>query len=194
MSENVNDIKRPEDNQVSFESAIRSLKKRGCLETEINHLKTLLEGHEIYDFSGYSGDATILVVDSEIKFKNLCIKICDIPGGLSRNNTMLSLLSEYSVAPKIIEYISSNKDYLIMECVDFPMAFDLYKDSVDFRSLAKLMGKALRECHDIEWDFNNMDSSEYTTIFTKTDNFLNEALSHEKGLIYLAMHQKDCDY
>lgn len=100
-------------------------------------------------------------------------------------------MSKYNLFPQIIKYISTNKDYLITEVIEAPMAINAFND---FRSLSRFMGTALRRFHDIQWNIFSMTELEKKLILSKTASILPEALSHEKGLNFLAQYQNDFDY
>lgn len=187
----IEDVEMPTDSRVSREQAIQALKRRGCEDTEINYLKSIISDKEIFDFSGYSGITTFLAISLKAGKSNLCIKISDVPHQLERSYVMLNLMSKYNLFPRVIKYISTNKDYLITEAVEAPMAVNAFGD---FRSLSNFMGKALRCFHDIHWDESSMTELEKNIITSKTESFLSEALSHEKGLYFLAQYQNDFDY
>ncbi len=187
----IGDVEMPTDSKVSNEQAIQALKRRGCAKSEIDYLKNIILDKEIYDFSGYSGITTFLVISSKTGESNLCIKISDVPHQLERSYVMLNLMSRYNLFPQVIKYISTNKDYLITEAVESPMAVNAFDD---FRSLSKFMGTALRSFHDIQWNEVPMTELEMKLITSKTESFLIEALSHKKGLNFLAQYQNDFDY
>jgi kanamycin kinase len=187
----IEDVEMPTDAKVEVDKAMESLRRRGCAEAELSYLLELMSDKEIYDFSGYSGITTILVVSSNSDERNFCIKISDVPHELNRHYIMSNLMSRYGLFPKVMKYISTNKDYLITEKVDAPMAINVFKD---FRSLSMFMGSALRRFHDIEWNVDSMTSEEIKVIQTKTDLIFSEALSHRTGLRFLAEYQNDLDY
>lgn len=187
----IEDVAMPTDSRVSREQAIQTLKRRGCKDTEINYLKSIISDKEIFDFSGYSGITTFLAISLQAGKSNLCIKISDVPHRLERSCVMLNLMSKYNLFPQVIKYISTNKDYLITEAIEATMAVNAF---MDFRSLSKFMGKALRGFHEINWNQSSMTEQEKYIITSKTEAFLSEALSHEKGLHFLAQYQHDFDY
>lgn len=187
----IDDVDMPKDQKVEINQAFEKLKLRGCKETDLEYLKSIIMDGEIYDFSGYSGITTFLVTNRRNNEKNLCIKISDRPFELQRNYVIMGLMSKYNLFPKIIKFFSINKDYLITEAITYPMALNKFKD---FRKLSEFMGKALRNFHDIQWDISSMTEEEKKTLETKSESILPEALSHEKGLKFLAQFQGDCNY
>lgn len=187
----IENVEMPLDAFVEKNDAFNSLKRRGCLNEEIEYLKELIADRKIYDFSGYSGITTFLAMDSSACEGNLCIKIGDIPGQLERSYIMLKLMSKYGLYPKVIKYISNKKDYLITEAIEYPMALNAF---TDFRELAEFMGKALRKFHDIQWNISALTADEKKFIISKTATIIPEALSHDKGLTFLAQYQNDFDY
>lgn len=191
MRKLIEDVEMPKDSKVDIEQAFKALKRRGCAETEIDYLKCIISDKEIFDFSGYSGITTFLAVSSKVHDSNLCIKISDSPHQLERSYVMLNLMSKYNLFPKVIKYISTNKDYLITEAIKGSMAVNAFDD---FRSLSRFMGTALRRFHNIQWDIVSMTELEKGFISSKTESILPVALSHENGLDYLAQHQNDFNY
>ncbi len=187
----IEDVEMPKDSKVDVHQVFKALKWRGCAENEIDYLKRIISDKEIFDFSGYSGITTFLAVSSKECERNLCIKISDTPHDLERSYVMLNLMSKYNLFPQIIKYISTNKDYLITEVIEAPMAINAFND---FRSLSRFMGTALRRFHDIQWNIFSMTELEKKLILSKTASILPEALSHEKGLNFLAQYQNDFDY
>lgn len=187
----IEDVEMPSDARVEVSKAMESLRRRGCAKTELSYLQKLMIGKEVYDFSGYSGITTILVVSSNSDESNLCIKISDVPHELNRHYIMSSLMSKYGLFPKVIKYISTNKDYLITKKIEAPMAVNVFED---FKSLSNFMGRSLRKFHDIEWNVDFMTCEERLVLQTKTDSFFKEALSHESGLRFLAEYQNNLDY
>ena len=187
----IEDVEMPKDSKVDVHQVFKVLKRRGCTEKEIDYLKSIISDKEIFDFSGYSGITTFLAISSKKHESNLCIKISDTPNSLERSYVMLNLMSKYNLFPRVIKYISTNKDYLITEAIEAPMAVNAFSD---FKSLSEFMGKALRSFHDIQWDVFSMTELEKKIISSKTVSILPEALSHEKGLNFLAQYQKDFDY
>lgn len=187
----IDDVQMPVDAKVNFDDAVIALKRRGCKEPELSYLCGLMKGKDIYDFSGYSGITTIIISSNNPNEMDLCIKICDKPKGLYENVVIMNLMSKYHLLPRGIQYISSNKDYLITERIVAPMAVNAYSD---FRSLAEFMGSSLRSFHDISWEFKNMLPEEIKILTSRSKAIFSEALKHEKGLEFLARYQADYDY
>lgn len=191
MKKLIADVNMPTDAKVSTEQVLKVLKARKCRKAEIDYLANLISDNEIFDFSGYSGITTFLVIKHDTNEKNLCIKISDIPYQLERSYVMLNLMSKKGLFPQVIKYISTNKDYLITEAVDAPMALNAFNN---FRSLSNFMGRALRKFHDIQWNVDLMTELERNYILSKSESILEEALVHQKGLGFLAQYQCDFDY
>lgn len=187
----IEDVEMPTDSKVNVGQAFEALKKRGCAKTEMDYLRSIISDKEILDFSGYSGITTFLAISQNAQESNFCIKISDTQHQLERSYVMLNLMSKCDLFPRVIKYISTNKDYLITDAIEAPMAVNAFGD---FRSLANFMGAALRKFHDVQWDIASMTMSEKNFIFSKTEAFISEALSHEKGLSFLAHYQNDFDY
>lgn len=191
MKKLIADVNMPTDAKVSTEQVLKVLKARKCRKAEIDYLANLISDNEIFDFSGYSGITTFLVLKHDTNEKNLCIKISDIPYQLERSYVMLNLMSKKGLFPQVIKYISTNKDYLITEAVDAPMALNAFNN---FRSLSNFMGRALRKFHDIQWNVDLMTELERNYILSKSESILEEALVHQKGLGFLAQYQGNFDY
>ncbi len=187
----IEDVAMPTDARVNIEQAFEAMERRGCAKDNLDYLRSIISDKVIYDFSGYSGITTFLAISSKPDEKNLCVKICDTPHQLERSYVMLNLMSKYSLFPRVIEYISTNKDYLVTEVIEAPMALNAFDD---FRSLSSFMGRALRYFHDIQWNIASMTELEKHFISSKTGFILPEALSHENGLSFLAQYQNDFDY
>ena len=181
----------PSDVRVDNVKAIESLKKRGCKDKDLKIVQEFFDGRELYDFSGYSGVATILAINDNPSVKNYCVKICDAPFGLKRSYIMMKLMAKHNLSPKVIEYMTTNKDYLITECIEYPMAINAFDD---FRSLATFMGRSLRKFHDTQWDFDSMTHEEKYELQKKGNLIFNEAISHERGLSFLAQYQNDFEF
>ncbi len=187
----IEDVAMPTDARVNVEQAFGVMERRGCAKEDLDYLRSIISDKVIYDFSGYSGITTFLAISSKPDEKNLCVKICDTPHQLERSYVMLNLMSKYSLFPSVTEYISTNKDYLVTEAIESPMALNVFDD---FRSLSSFMGRALRHFHDIQWNIASMTELEKHFISSKTSSILPEALSHENGLRFLAQYQNDFDY
>lgn len=187
----IEDVSMPTDAKVDFEQALVALKNRGCARSEIEYLKEIMYNKKLYDFSGYSGITTILAVSGSSRENDICIKISDVPCSLNRNFVITDFLSKYNISPRVIRYISKDKDYLIMERARGEMAINVY---TDFRKLSEFMGKSLRKFHDINWNIENMTVQEKYILTLKTNHLFSEALSHKEGLKFLAQYQHDFDY
>lgn len=187
----IQNVEMPADAEVNFKILDDNLKRRGCKNNDILYIEELIHNNRIYDFSGYSGTTTILTKDVTNEGKGYCIKICDEPKKLKRNYVMLNLFNRYGIAPKVFKFISDNKDYLIMERINSPMANNVF---CNYKDLARFMGKSLRKFHDINWKSKSFTIEEEKMIKEKTESIIPIALSHSKGLEFLAAYEENKDY
>ena len=187
----IGDVSMPSDSKVENRKIFEALRNRGCLKEDIEYIYSLIGEREAFDFSGYSGITTIVVPKSNPADKGYCIKISDNPSELYENSIMCSLMAKYKFSSNVVKYISSNKDYLITEQIDAPMALNVFND---FRTLAQFMGTSLRNFHNTVWELDKMTKEELNILRSRTESMFKKALSHEKGLEFLAQYQKNMDY
>lgn len=187
----IGDVSMPSDSLVRNQKIFEALRKRGCRQEELDYIDSLIQGREAYDFSGYSGITTIVIPKTKPEEIGYCIKLSDNPSELYESSIICNLMSKYNLSSKVVKYISTNKDYLITEQIEAPMAVNVFGD---FRTLAKFMGETLRNFHNISWKIDQMTEEELRILNSRTNTMFEKALSHEKGLEFLAQYQKNLDY
>lgn len=187
----IGDVSMPSDSKVKSQMIFEALKKRGCRQEDIDYIYSLIHDKEAYDFSGYSGITTIVIPKIKPEEKGYCIKISDNPLKLYEDSIICNLMAKYKFSTNVVKYISTNKDYLITEQIEAQMALNEFSD---FRALASFMGSSLRSFHDTDWELEEMSKEELNILYSRSKAMFNEALSHEKGLDFLAEYQKDMDY
>lgn len=176
----IEDVRMPTDTKVDFECVIKELKNRHCSKKELEYLEELMKDKDLYDFSRHLGVTTVLALSHNQDESDLCIKISDIPCSLNRNFVITNLLSKYNVAPRVIKYISTDKDYLVTEKPNGDMAVNVY---TDFRSLARFMGNSLRQFHNINWIIADMTMQEREMLNSKTDAMKKYLSEHEQDYV-----------
>ena len=187
----IEDVLMPSDTLVKNNNVFEALKKRGCSQSDINYIRDLIQDRDVYDFSGYSGITTIVIPRASKEEKGYCIKISDVPHDLQESYIVCNLMAKYQLSSRVVRYISSNKDYLITEQIEAPMAINVFKN---YRQLAKFMGESLRKFHDIEWDLKQMTREELQVLQGRTNSMISKAVSHKNGLGFLAQYQNNMDY
>lgn len=192
MSEKlIQDVEKPKDSEVEIEQALIALFNRKCATKEIDYLKSIMENRTLYDFSGYSGITTILALSEQSSERSYCIKISDQQNSLRESCVLLGFMNRYAWSSKVIRYISTNKDYLVTETVEAPMALSAFPG---FKELAKFMGKTLRSFHDTKWNKERMPEEVREILQSRADGFIDKAVSHKNGLAFFAEYLHDFDY
>lgn len=187
----IEDVPMPVDAKVKNRQIFEALRKRGCESREIQYIKKLIGERDAYDFSGYSGITTIIIPKNNANEVGYCIKISDNPSGLYNVFVLCNMMARFGFSSNVVDYISTNKDYLITEQIEIPMALNVFKD---FRELAKFMGLSLRRFHDVDWHEVKFLQNESEILQSKSQCIIDVALSHEKGLDFLGQYQHDMNY
>lgn len=191
LQEDVNSIERPVDFRINTGEIPVALKKRGCLKSDIDFIMELIDDQDVYDVSGYSGSTTIITKALKPGMQEYCIKICDVPGNLKEEADIWKIMAKNNMTSRFVKYISTNKDYLITDCISSPMALNKYPE---LKELASFMGRTLRKFHDISWKAERLEDCEIKFFEKRTVQMYETAISKEEGLRFIADDIGNKDY
>lgn len=188
MSKILGDVDAPQLSVYTSNEAIKILKQMECCANELYYLDDVIEGRNVYDLSGFSGNTTLIVPKNKNN-KGICIKISESSDELYDTYTALNFFNKYGCTSTVTDFFSCNKDYLISELIESKTVLEELKT---INEMAFFMGSSLRKFHDI--DFSKMNKEEKTLFVDYKDKFVDEALNHEVGLRYYADYLHNHDY
>ena len=164
--------------KISYNDLIRILKEKDCCTSDLRVLNDYINGRDVIDISGTSGNTTFIIPKNEKNKESFVVKISPNDGELYDEYIVNNLFFKYNLAPEVIEYFSSNKDYLINRFIEGNCAINLIND---VEEMAVILGKSLRLFHDMKWDKDNFDFMESEVIIDNPDKFLNISMEHNFG-------------
>lgn len=178
-------------NRVKYSELMDILKEKECCTSDLRILNDFINNRDVIDISGLSGNTTFIVPNDENNKESYVIKISPNDGELYDEYIVNNLFFKYGLAPEVIEYFSSNKDYLVNRFIEDECMIDTYFSLDD---LARKLGSALRSFHDLKWDKEKFDFMEAEVLIDNPDKFLNISLEHSEGFSYLRDYLKESHY
>ena len=191
MKKFLEDVDAPTSNLVSNKDLFEILKEKGCCKTELSILQDYIQKRDVIDVSGFSGNTTFIVPEHNKNKSGLVVKISQNENELFNDAVVTRLMAKKGCSSNVLNYFSSNKDYLITEVITSSPAIDEFT-SLD--SMAAGMGKSLRQFHEIDWKKDEFTSDEIDVLVNNPNKFIDIALSHEEGLSYLKDYIKEYNY
>lgn len=186
-------IDDPCDQKIDFMSndeLFKILREKACCLTELSVLQDFINCRDVTDVSDDGNIFSFVVPKQRSKDQTLDIRISDNED-LLNEYVLASLFYNYDLCSEVLDYYSSNKDYLIMEYVDKTSALE------EFDSLEKMavgMASALRTFHNLNIRKDSLSPEEADTLVSYSHKYLDVALSRDEGSSDFRDYIKEINY
>ena len=178
MEKTLDDVHEQKIDFMSNNELFRILRERECCLTELSVLQDFIDRRDVINV--YAGEELISFVVPKHRSMDqaLEIKISENEEELLNEYIVSNLLYNYGFTTEVLDYFSSNKDYLIMEYVPKKSALEEF-DSIE--KMATGMASALREFHNIKIPKDSLSPEECEILVRDPHKYMDVALANEEG-------------